>query len=240
MLTDFSTALDGARTLARVDEIARAFWGAVAAGSIGDADAERIDAAIAAARQRVKAAAEARERKPSPARRRREKVFGDGRPQSLDRNAKVRVMHLARGLARRTEPGKAYGALTAKFVAVLETLLWGFHNARSGVCIPSYETIARRADCARSTVGEALKALEASGVMTWVNRLARIRERCAAVLGGTRTRVIRTSNGYAFHDPKGAAARQDSSKSDLRSGTSNQESFSYKPQSSKAAFLKKP
>ena len=70
---------------------------------------------------------------------RREKVFGDGRPRPLDRNAKARIMTLARALTRRTEKGKAYGAITAKFLDVLEALLWGFHNAQSGLCFPSYE-----------------------------------------------------------------------------------------------------
>jgi hypothetical protein len=47
----------------------------------------------------------------------------------LDRNAKVRVMMLARALMRRTEAGRAYGAVTAKALAVLQALLFGFHNA---------------------------------------------------------------------------------------------------------------
>jgi len=68
---------------------------------------------------------------------RREKMFGMGRPRALDRNAKVRIMHLARALSRRTQKGKAYGAITAKALSVLETLLWGFHNAKSGLCFPS-------------------------------------------------------------------------------------------------------
>src|SRR5271167_3210749 len=116
-------------------------------------------------------------------RKRREKVFGDGRPRPMDGNAKARVMVYARALMRRTEKGKAYGAITAKALAVLEALLWGFHNARSGLCFPSYEKIAERAGCARSTVSEALKALEAAGVMTWVNRIVRVRERCADLFG---------------------------------------------------------
>jgi Helix-turn-helix domain len=159
---------------------------------------------------------------------RREKLFGDGRPRSLDRNGKARVMVYARALMRRTEPGKAYGVLSAKAFAVLEALLWGFHNARSGVCKPSYETIAERAGCARSTVAAALKALEAAGVLTWVHRLVRVRERCADLFGNdaTRWRVIRTSNSYSFNDPKGAADRGFFSKSDFRSGTSIQESIS--------------
>ena len=81
-------------------------------------------------------------------RRRREKVFGDGRPRPLDRNAKARIMTYARALMRRTEKGKAYGQVTAKALAVLEALLWSFHNARSGLCFPSYETIAERAPVA--------------------------------------------------------------------------------------------
>jgi hypothetical protein len=55
--------------------------------------------------------------------------FGLGRPRALDRNAKVRIMHWARCLSRRTRGGQgAYGQLTAKALAVLEALLWGFHK----------------------------------------------------------------------------------------------------------------
>jgi DNA-binding MarR family transcriptional regulator len=158
---------------------------------------------------------------PNHLRRHREKVFGDGRPRPLDRNAKARVMTLARALMRRTEKGKAYGPITAKALAVLEALLWGFHNARSGLCFPSYEKIAERAGCARSTVAEAIKALEDAGLLTWVNRLKRVRERCKDLFGhsGSLVRVIRTSNGYRFNDPKGAADRGFPSKSDFPSGT---------------------
>jgi AraC-like DNA-binding protein len=164
---------------------------------------------------------------------RREKLFGHGRPRPLDRNAKVRVMHRARALMRRTEKGRAYGAISAKAYAVLEALLWGFHNAKSGLCFPSYESIAEKAGCARSTVAECLKALEEAGILSWVNRLARIRERCEDLFGqcGTRTRVIRTSNAYEFRDPlppKMPESMGISSKSDFLSGTANQELISLK------------
>jgi hypothetical protein len=82
----------------------------------------------------------------------REKVFGAGRPRPMDRNAKARLMTLARALMRRREKGKAYGPVTAKALAVLEALLWGFHNARTGLCFPSLASLAERAECARSTV----------------------------------------------------------------------------------------
>ena len=85
--------------------------------------------------------------------------------------------------------------LTAKFVAVLGALLWGFHNAASGRCFPSYERIAERADCAGATVYEAIHALERAGILTWVNRIARIREWGPDLFGRAqnRWRVIRTS-----------------------------------------------
>jgi hypothetical protein len=158
---------------------------------------------------------------------RREKVFGDGRPRALDRNAKVRIMTRARALSHRTEKGKHYGSITAKALDVLEALLWGFHNARNGLCFPSYETIADRAKCARSTVGEAIKALEEAGILSWVNRITRIRESCEDLFGrmGTRWRIVRISNAYHFRDPA-PVHLGNSSKSDFPSGTSNQDLLS--------------
>jgi hypothetical protein len=128
--------------------------------------------------------------------RRREKAFGVGRPRPLDRNTKARIMVRARALAHRTVKGKAYGVLTAKYLAVLEALLWGFHNAASGFCFPSYEAIAEKAHCARSTVGEAIKALEQAGILTWCHRIRRVR--VADEITGWRWRVLRTSNAYEF------------------------------------------
>jgi Helix-turn-helix domain len=170
---------------------------------------------------------------------RREKMFGEGRLLPLDRNAKARIMTLARALTRRTEPGKHYGVLTAKFLAVLNALLWGFHNAASGRCFPSYETIAEKADVARSTVYEAIHALERAGILTWVNRIARIREWGPDLFGRAqnRWRVIRTSNAYTFVDPKpigpgrvsSAGPGRFSSKSELPTETEGQESFSLAP-----------
>jgi hypothetical protein len=69
---------------------------------------------------------------------------------------------LARALMRRTDKGKHYGIVTAKFVAVLEALLWGFHNGDSGRCFPSYEAIAERAGCTRTT-GRRFPSYEALG-----------------------------------------------------------------------------
>jgi Helix-turn-helix domain len=158
---------------------------------------------------------------------RREKLFGEGKLTPLDRNAKIRVMTLARALMRRSGEGKHYGVLTAKFVAVLGALLWGFHNAATGRCFPSYERIAEKADCARSTVYEAIQALEQAGILTWCNRIARIREMGPDLFGRARNRwrVIRTSNAYRFVDPGERARPPQPSKSDLPTGTEGQELF---------------
>jgi hypothetical protein len=149
---------------------------------------------------------------------RREKVFGPGRAVPLDRNAKARIAAYARAWDRQhRQPGQRGGALGRAALDVLGALLWAFHNARTGVCFPSYERIAEKAGCARSTVAEALKVLEWAGVLTWQNRVTRIREHCRDLWGreGWRWRVIRTSNAYVFRDP--------ASKSDQRTGTPDQE-----------------
>jgi hypothetical protein len=155
--------------------------------------------------------------------RRREKVFGPGRAIPLDRNAKARIATYARAWDRQNrQPGQRGGAIGRAALDVLSALLWMFHNARSGCCFPSYERIAERAGCARSTVAEAIKALEWAGVLTWQNRIVRIRERCRDLFGkdGWRWRVIRTSNAYVFCDPLSGGF---SSKSDQRTETPNQE-----------------
>jgi hypothetical protein len=225
----FRTAAAGARTTASLDETARLLWRAHAEAQIPDTEAGAISEAIEARRaalagnpaeaSRLPLGCPGAAKKPE----RREKMFGLGRPRALDRNAKVRIMHWARCLARRTEKGKAYGQITAKALAVLEALLWGFHNAKSGLCFPSYERIAEVAHCARSTVAEALKSLEDAGVLTWVQRIKRVREPCPDLLSdnGWRWRVLRTSNAYNFCEP----GSRNSSKSDFQSGTPIQDYY---------------
>jgi hypothetical protein len=125
----------------------------------------------------------------------------------LDRNAKARIAAYARvWSARNRQPGQHKGPITRTFLDVLQALLWGFHNSRSGACFPSYAAIAAKAECCRDTVAEALKVLERAGVLAWQHRIARIRERCRDLWGreGWRWRVVRTSNAYVFRDP-GAA-----------------------------------
>jgi hypothetical protein len=157
---------------------------------------------------------------------RREKIFGQGHAVPLDRNAKVRVMAYARGWsARNCRPGQHRGPITRAFLDVLHALLWQFHNSRTGVCFPSYERIAEMAECARSTVAEALKVLEWAGVLTWQHRITRVREHCTDLFGRTtwRWRVIRTSNAYTFRDPQQQLVGVPAAKSENWNGTQNQD-----------------
>jgi hypothetical protein len=159
---------------------------------------------------------------------RREKVFGPGRAVPLDGNAKARIAAYARAWsARHRQDGQHKGPITRAFLDVLTALLWGFHNSRTGCCFPSYERIAEKAECSRTTVYEALRVLEWAGVLTWQHRIVRIRERCADLFGrdGWRWRVIRTSNAYAFCNPQAPLAGVPASKFGNRAGTQNQEIF---------------
>jgi helix-turn-helix protein len=228
----FRNVAAGARTSAALDETARLLWRAHAEAQIPDTEAGAISEAIEGRRAILTGKGPVQMPRltlgrPGASRRQprqREKMFGLGRPRALDRNAKVRIMHWARCLARRTEKGRAYGVITAKALAVLEALLWAFHNAKSGLCFPSYERIAEAAHCARSTVAEAIRALEDAGVLSWVQRIKRVREACPDLLGanGWRWRVLRTSNAYNFCEP----GSRNSSRSDFQSGTPIQEFFS--------------
>jgi len=221
--------IDGARTteLAQLgSDISRAY----ANGALGEDDHQRLweaieerraearpkprrdvgrERALAAKRGAKRTARRPALQPPRP----REKLFGDGRLVPLDGNGKARIKVLMRALVHSTEPGKHYGALTAKAEEVGKALLWIFHNAKTGKCIPSYETIAKAAGCHRDTVAEAIRMLEAAGILTWCNRRARVTVR------GVR-KVIRISNSYRFIDP--------GSKSEFPSGTKNQDHLSLR------------
>jgi hypothetical protein len=160
---------------------------------------------------------------------RREKVFGPGRAVPLDGNQKARIAAYAKAWsARNKQPRQHKGPITRAFLEVLEALLWGFHNSRSGVCFPSYEAIAAKAECHRDTVCEALKALEWAGVLTWQNRITRalVRQRDLFGRWSNRWTVIRTSNAYVFRDPM-AENSHFRAASENPTGTQNQDISRY-------------
>ena len=153
----------------------------------------------------------------------------------MDRNAKARVLAYANAWnAQHRQPGQHWGPLTRAGLAVLQTLLWTFHNSRDGRCFPSYERIATAARCARSTVAKAIKALEAAGVLGVENRLVWQRVRRAGLFGPEVVRLPRrTSNAYTFHDPN-PSKRPDLPKSENRPGTLNQDSLPLKSPDSRS------
>ena len=144
-------------------------------------------------------------RVPRHLRPRREKIFGPAPSRQLDGNAKARVWAAAAAYnAQNRHQGQHQGPLTWATLRVLRALLWRFHGADGGGrCFPSYEKIAAAAKCARSSVAVAIKSLEEAGLLTWVNRLTRIRRLVRDLFGrmSPEWQVIRISNGYSFGDP---------------------------------------
>jgi hypothetical protein len=160
---------------------------------------------------------------PRPA---REKVFRLVPGSPMGHRAKRAIMRSVELYnAKNQKPGQHHGPITPAFQRVLIAMLWKFHNSRTGYCFPSYETIAAAARCCRDTVYEAIKALEAADILTWVNRFDKIRTECRDFLGRvfTRWQVIRTSNAYCFRDPLPCATGCDPYKSENPPGTLNQE-----------------
>ncbi len=161
---------------------------------------------------------------------RREKVFARPRGVPLDRNAKARIIMAAHAYNARHRSGRQHrGPLTRTTLDVLEALLWGFHNSRAGDCFPSYESIAEKAKCCRDSVYEAIKALEAAELLSWVNCFTKIRTAGKDLFGRATVawQVIRTSNAYLFRDPLPCAGNGKAEclpcKSENPSGTLNQE-----------------
>ena len=144
----------------------------------------------------------------------RPKIFGmPSTQQPVDRNVRYRVIEFAKNYnAIHRQPGQHTGPITRTFMLILRTLLYDFANQKTGSCFPSYEAIAEKAGCTRSTVWAALKVLEAAGVLRIYNRLKRA--------GG---RVLRTSNAYVFRDvipesenPTGTKISKDSDLSSIQ------------------------
>jgi len=159
---------------------------------------------------------------------RREKIFGLGQGIPLDRNDKARIIFHAKVYNEQNRTGKQHkGPITRAFQEVLEVLLYGFHNSKSGLCFPSYEAIAKKAGCCRDTVCEAIKALEKAEIFTWVHRLVRVREMIE--VKGKKVpvwKVLRTSNQYIFRNQFTDAhnERRKTSKSENPPGTLSQDS----------------
>ena len=121
--------------------------------------------------------------------RKREKIFGlPSASHGMDRNEKCRITAYARTWnATHKEKGQHTGPITRTFMLVLQALVFGFANTKTGSCFPSYEAIAKRAGCCKDTAIEAVKVLENAHILTVCSRLKRVGDR-----------VLMTSNAYTF------------------------------------------
>ena len=133
----------------------------------------------------------------------RQKIFGPAPIQPLSAiecQALLAKAHQMRGEHRKNPEAPKITLTTCQvlFVLLMKT---GFH--KTGACFPSYETIAEKARCARSTVAVALTALAEAGLLNWVNRLKRIAVDWTDMLGQKRKSNVpaRASNGYTFGKP---------------------------------------
>lgn len=169
---------------------------------------------------------------PKHLRPRREKVFGLAKGFPHDRNARVRIQtYVLAWNAKHKQEGQHQGPITAAYQRVLHALLWHFTNYQTGLCFPSYETIAAKARCCRDTVYEAILALEETGVFSWVNRIDRVAERVKDLFGSWATtyRIVRRSNVYQFRDPL-PCAEAASSLNSFRKSTKSENPAGHKIQ----------
>lgn len=152
----------------------------------------------------------------------RAKVFDYGNVTPLTRREKQDLVAKAHELARTKNALTNRSLVRGTALKVLRTLLWQFHNSHTGRCFPSYDAIASASGVARSDVGEAISALESLKLLSWCNRIQRIKRWVTCELLGTRilkTFVVRTSNGYQFFKQE---RQEKPAKTDNRAGTADQ------------------
>jgi len=127
--------------------------------------------------------------------------FGPPERRKLDRNIRVRILHLAIALDRRTKQPRQHGGILKRTgIEVLRQLLFTFLNMQTGACFPSHEQIARAAGCCIETVRKAIRALEAAGIIETVRR------KCIATFTSRQHRArydvaVQDSNSYVFNTP---------------------------------------
>lgn len=113
----------------------------------------------------------------------------------LDRNARARLWVIAQSMERITKKkGARNGCLGAIGLTVLNCLLFGFLNAKSGRCDPSYEALMKKTGLCRQSITNAIDRLESSGLVTVTRRMMRFLENGIVV-------VRQISNAYVLADP---------------------------------------
>jgi hypothetical protein len=73
----------------------------------------------------------------------REKTFGFRRKILGPKCPRSGSWSLPKPRMAAKRPGQHRGPLTRAYLEVREPLLWGFHNSKTGLCLPSYKAIVR-------------------------------------------------------------------------------------------------
>jgi hypothetical protein len=164
---EFTTALDGARTLAFIDGIARDLWRAYGAGEIGESDAESIAARIEEARRRIKPQDTVRARASAvplasvsmfPARKRRRVS-----PDRAASRARRRRLAYSGPLPPALAAGFTVGQLAALRIVADEV-------RAHGVCTLALEAIAAKAGICVTTARGAIRLAAGDGLAITAER----------------------------------------------------------------------
>src|SRR5215212_9130364 len=153
-----SAAIDGARTLTRLDHLSRSIWQSLAAGAVGDDDAQSLAERLHARRTVLRG-----ESKPVGLPPGRPSIFSPRRPQRAPKRpvAIARRRHLAAS-------GPMPPALACKFtvseLAVLRIV--GDEVRQHGQCARCVDEIAARAGVCRSMVKNAIREAARLGLLT--------------------------------------------------------------------------
>ena len=114
----------------------------------------------------------------------------------LDRNQRAKLWVIAQSMERLTKPkGSRNGCLGYIGLTVLNALLFGFLNANSGRCDPSYDALQKKTSLCRGSIAKAIDLLEAAGLVTVTRRMMRFKDERGILV----TRQI--SNAYVLSAP---------------------------------------
>ncbi len=123
----------------------------------------------------------------------------------LDRNERARILCLAEALERRTRPAGARNGVVSEIgLRVLRALVLRFVRGSDGLCTPSYVVLMAATGLCRQSIANALKRLEAAGILRIMRRLVR-----EVIDGGgfPMTVTRQASNLYAVFAPSEHADR---------------------------------
>ena len=97
--------------------------------------------------------------------------------------------------AQTREPGRHGGGIGLPAMAVLECLIFKFHNWASGRLDPSYDSLQKATGLCRQAVADALAKLKALGIINWLRRCTEDKDDTGAF------RLRQLTNAYAVLPP---------------------------------------